>query len=204
MVPPPLHPNEAPPVYRPAHAAPNQWVRGVLVGMVLGLSAVFAIAVWLDPYDEDGQPRRMETHRQLGLPPCTFYSMTGVPCPSCGMTTSFALLVRGDVLNSLRANAVGTALAAFCLFLIPWGLASAVRGRLYFIRSLERALTRVILIFLALLLVRWAFVVGAAWLGGKDIHFRFPLEPYRSHGRALREERRWQHPGTPGVWRPSS
>ena len=50
----------------------------------------------------------METHRQLGLPPCTFKEMTGLPCPSCGMTSSFALLVRGDVMNSLRANAVGT------------------------------------------------------------------------------------------------
>ena len=43
-----------------------------------------------------------------------------------------------------------------------------------------------------------------AWLGGKDIHLRFPQDLYRPPGRALTEERRWQHPGTPGVWRPSS
>src|SRR5205823_3267323 len=84
------------------------WVRGTLVGLALGLSAVFAVAVWLKPYDDDGRPLRMEAHRQLGLPPCTFYSLTGIPCPSCGMTTSFALLVRGDVVNSARANAAGT------------------------------------------------------------------------------------------------
>ena len=31
------------------------------------------------------------------MPPCNFVLMTGKPCPSCGMTTSFALLVRGDI-----------------------------------------------------------------------------------------------------------
>jgi hypothetical protein len=133
-----------------------------------GSMAVFAMAVWLNPYDADGRPLRMETHRQLGLPPCTFYSITGLPCPSCGMTTSFALLVRGDLWNSLRANAVGTALAVFCLALIPWSLASAVRGRWLWIRSPERVLTRLVILFLVLLLGRWLIVVGQflAWRWG--------------------------------------
>jgi hypothetical protein len=139
------------------------WVRGALVGLALGLAAVFAVAGWLDPYDENGAPRRLETHRQLGLPPCTFYTVTGVPCPSCGMTTSFALLVRGDVPNSLRANAVGTLLAVFCLLLAPWCLVAAASGRTPFVRSLERALTGCVLVFLALMLLRWAVVVGLAW-----------------------------------------
>ena len=55
------------------------------------------------------------------MPPCNFKTWTGKPCPSCGMTTSFALLIRGDVANSLRANWVGTLLAGFCMVLIPYG-----------------------------------------------------------------------------------
>jgi hypothetical protein len=140
------------------------WVRGTLVGIALGLGAVFTIAALLNPYDEDGQPRRMETHRQLGLPPCTFYALTGVPCPSCGMTTSFALLVRGDVWNSLRANAVGTLLAAFCMLLLPWCVASAVKRRPLFIVSIERALTILVAAFLGLMLLRWAIVLVWIWL----------------------------------------
>jgi hypothetical protein len=138
----------------------GNWVRGALLGVALGLMAVFAIALALNPYQADGAARRMETHRQLGLPPCTFYEVTGLPCPSCGMTTSFALLVRGDLLNSLRANAVGTLLALFCLVLIPWCLASFVYRRSLFVRSLERALTVVVLSFLGLLMLRWAVVLG--------------------------------------------
>src|SRR5262245_39396484 len=87
----------APPVMR-------LWLRTLLVLMALLLGTVFGIAIWLNPYTEDGQARQLETHMQLGLPECTFKSITGKPCPSCGMTTSFALLIRGDVLNSLRAN----------------------------------------------------------------------------------------------------
>jgi hypothetical protein len=142
------------------------WVRGTLVGLALALSGVFAVAIWLNPYNDDGSPRTMATHRQMHLPPCTFYATTGLPCPSCGMTTSFALLMHGDVLNSLRANAVGTLLAVFCLMLIPWCLASAVRRQTLFLRSLERTLTFVVLAFLSLMLLRWMIVLAWAWWTG--------------------------------------
>ena len=141
-------------------------VRGVLFGIAAGLVAVFAIAGWLNPYDASGRPRRMETHLQLGLPPCTFRVVTGVPCPSCGMTTSFALLVRGDVGNSLRANAVGTLLAGFCLALIPWCLVCALWGRPFGVVALDRALTWVAVVFVALLLARWLVVLGLGWWNG--------------------------------------
>jgi hypothetical protein len=140
------------------------WVRGSLLGLALALVAVFVVAVWIDPYNADGSPMTMASHTKLGLPPCTFYLTTGLPCPSCGMTTSFALLMHGDVKNSLRANAIGTLLAGFCLLLVPWSLASAVCQRALFIRSVERAITWVILVFFSLLLLRWAIVVVLAWL----------------------------------------
>src|SRR5262249_50885393 len=93
------------------------WVRGLLVFVAVGLIGIFSIAIWLKPYDASGNPLRQETHRQMGLPPCTFYVLTnGYPCPSCGMTTSFSLLMHGDVINSMKANAVGTFLALFWLF----------------------------------------------------------------------------------------
>jgi hypothetical protein len=139
-------------------------VRGALAGIALGLLIVFGIALWLDPYEADGTARRWATHRQLGLPPCTFFMVTGVPCPACGMTTSFALLVRGDLANSVRANGVGTLLAAFGLLLIPWSLVAAFTGRTLFIRSMERALTLIVIGFLGLMLLRWMFVLATMWL----------------------------------------
>ncbi len=130
------------------------------MGVVIGLVGVFAIAIKLDPYQDDGSPLVMATHQQLGLPPCTFLEVTGVPCPACGMTTSFALLVRGDVMNSLRANWVGTLLAGFCLVVIPWGIYAVVRGRSLFVRSLEKALIGVVVTVLVLAMLRWGIVVA--------------------------------------------
>src|SRR5438445_10288 len=92
--------------------------------------------------------------------------MTGVPCPSCGMTTSFALLIRGDWWNSLKANAVGTLLAAFCLALIPWSLFCAAWGRPIFVVSLERTLTKIVVAFVFLMLLRWGIVLGWSWWNG--------------------------------------
>jgi hypothetical protein len=151
-----------------AERALSVWVRGTLLGIALGWAVVFGVAAWLHPYGADGQALRMETHRQLGLPPCTFYTMTGGwPCPSCGMTTSFALFVHGDVWNSLRANAVGTLLAAFGLLLIPWSVVCALHGRTYFVVSIERALLKIVAGFLILLLLRWALVVALLAMGAR-------------------------------------
>jgi hypothetical protein len=140
-------------------------VRGTLVGVAVGLVLVFTIALKLDPY-RDGLVWRRATHTQLGLPPCHFLVLTGLPCPSCGMTTSFALLVRGDVVGALRANSVGVLLAVFCLALIPWCLASGFRNQPLFVRSLERTTTCLVTAFLWLLLVRWVVVLGLLWWSG--------------------------------------
>ncbi len=134
-------------------------VRLALVFIAVCLVGVFSVAIYLDPYDADGKPRDMGTHEQLGLPECTFKSLTGKPCPSCGLTTSFALLLHLDVLNSLQANYVGTLLAAFLLVVLPWAVASLVRNRLVGIWSLERPLTWTVAVFLTLLMLRWAIIM---------------------------------------------
>jgi Protein of unknown function (DUF2752) len=142
----------------PCDLALGRWVRLTLVLIALGLVLVFAVAIWLNPY-RDGQVWLMETHRQLGLPECNFKRVTGLPCPSCGMTSSFALLMHGDLVNSLRANAAGTLLAILCLAYIPWALLCAARGRRLVIQSFERVLLRLVVVFLVLMLCRWVIVL---------------------------------------------
>ncbi len=133
--------------------------------MALGWLAVFAVAAWLQPYHEDGTPRRIETHRQLNLPECNFKKLTGYPCPSCGMTTSFALLVRGDLWNSLLANFAGTALALFGIAFIPWAVATALAGRVVWIRSVEAVIFRLCIVFMILLVGHLAIALWIACSG---------------------------------------
>jgi hypothetical protein len=137
----------------------NWWVRGGLLAMAAGMAFVFYLATRVQPYADDGTPLQMASHKSLGLPACRFQEMTGMPCPSCGMTTSFALLVRGDVLNSMRANWVGTGLAVFCLLFIPWSIASTFRGRYLWVRNVEGVLAFLVGAFTVLMLARWAVVL---------------------------------------------
>src|SRR5262249_6563994 len=136
-------------------------VRASLLGIGGTLAAIFAVAFYLEPYNPDGTPKSMATHTQIGLPPCNFVTLTGKPCPACGMTTSFALLVRGDVRASAKANWVGTTLAATWAALLVWCLASAAVGRPLFIppdRG-ELILTVAVGAFLVLMLGRWVGVL---------------------------------------------
>ena len=134
-------------------------VRILLVAMALAFTVVLTLAFTLNPYDADGQPRTMATHTQLGLPPCNFVTLTGKPCPACGMTTSFALLMKGDVLNSAKANWVGTGLAATCLLCVPWAVGSAARGRYFVIGSFEKASTVGVIVLLVAMFSRWGAVL---------------------------------------------
>jgi hypothetical protein len=139
----------------------TRFVRTGLLVIAGVLAAIFAIAFCLNPYDEDGTPRRMATHTQLGMPPCNFVLLTGKPCPACGMTTSFALLVRGDVSSSLQANWAGTLIAVLWALTMVWAVAGGIAGRLFFIppgRG-ELILTIVVGIVLVLMLARWGAIM---------------------------------------------
>lgn len=133
------------------------YVRIALLMIGVLLIGVFAVAAYLNPYDADGTPRRMATHTQLGLPPCNFVMLSGKPCPSCGMTTSFSLLVHGDLRGSLNANWAGTVLAISWAGLLGWSVVSGLIGRPVLIppgRG-ELVLTILVGISLVMMLGRW-------------------------------------------------
>src|SRR5262249_52642491 len=94
----------------------------VVVGSVL--VALLATAAWLTP-----DPRGLGTHQQLGLPMCSLRWWYGIRCPSCGMTTSWAHLVRGQAIAAFRANSGGALLGLAALVCGPWLLISGTRGR---------------------------------------------------------------------------
>ena len=135
------------------------WVRIFLTILAVGFAAVIAVAAFLRPYSEDGVANTMATHTQLGLEPCSMVVLTGKPCPACGMTTSFSLLVHGDVGNSLKANWVGTLFCASIIVLTPWLVASAIRGRLLWVRNAEMFSTILLCTLLLLMTGRWIWIL---------------------------------------------
>lgn len=93
--------------------------------------AGFLLSGFLAARVVEPDPRGFGTHTQFGLPGCSIQQVFGRPCPGCGMTTSFAHFVRGDLVAAARANPAGLLLASLCLIMIPWCLVTAIRGELW-------------------------------------------------------------------------
>ncbi len=72
----------------------------------MGCLALLLVAARLQP-----NPTGVGTHEALRHKPCEFLVRTGLPCPSCGMTTSFAWFVRGNFAASLWVQPMGFVLA---------------------------------------------------------------------------------------------
>ena len=83
-------------------------LRGRLLAAGIGAICITALllAVHLHP-----SPTGMATHTSIGFDECQFLKRTGLPCPSCGMTTSFAWFVRGNAPASAYVQPMGFVLA---------------------------------------------------------------------------------------------
>ncbi len=111
------------------------------------------------PFFLNPSPALSETHRQLLLPPCPFYHITGIPCPLCGATTSLTLLTHGQIIRSFIANPVGPLLyfifIAFAVILIKSLIKHQVIKLLVSFTGLE--LLILIIIIWGLKLISWGF-----------------------------------------------
>lgn len=74
-------------------------------------------------------PRGWGTHEQLGFRSCYPMSHWNVPCPGCGVTTSVALVARGELGSALRAQPLGPLLVLATLGGAGWALIGHQRGR---------------------------------------------------------------------------
>jgi hypothetical protein len=132
--------------------------RYIALGLVSG--AVLIVARLLRP-----AARGVGTHEQLGLPPCVFLHLTGIPCPSCGLTTSFAHAARlhfyeafivqpfGFILFCLTA--LGVPLSLYLIYArVPW-------ARLFYSARFNRAMYVMIVLYL----LGWIYkIIAMKWL----------------------------------------
>jgi len=101
--------------------------RDRLVAAAIATAAIapLVVASILEP-SADG----LGTHRQLGLPACSWVAGLGLPCPSCGMTTAFSFAARGDLgaaFATQPAGAVLAMLAAIVAVVAAWTAATGSR-----------------------------------------------------------------------------
>ncbi len=131
-------------------------------GIAVACAAILGTAIYLKP-DERGHG----THQQIGLGPCSWIIVSGLPCPTCGMTTSFSLLMHGRPLDALRAQPAG---AVMCIGTIAMFLLSVyvvVSGRVVSINWYRVGPVRLMVGLGLLILGGWAFKIALGLITGE-------------------------------------
>ena len=116
---------KVPIIFTPSVERQTLTLGGRLASLMVALAAlsVLVTALLLKP-----SPEGMGTHRQMGFQRCEFLRTTNLPCPSCGMTTSFSFFARGNWLASLYVQPGGFVLALACGAIFWAGLYAFVTG----------------------------------------------------------------------------
>ncbi len=83
--------------------------------LLSGSAAIVVLATLLTPSSESVALFGFEVP---GL--CAWRALTGLSCPGCGLTRSFAFLAHGDVVAAFRLHPLGPLLFAVVASQIPW------------------------------------------------------------------------------------
>jgi len=104
------------------------------------------------------------THEKLGMQQCSFMVRRGLPCPTCGLTTSLSASVRGRLALAACAHPFGIVLAAALAVLAAAGTLELITARPWLARLRPR------LWWLAAgiggVLVGWAIVLAVGYARG--------------------------------------
>jgi hypothetical protein len=130
-------------------------------GVAVCCLAVLLVARWLQP-----DKRGFGTHEQIGMPPCGMVLVTGLPCPTCGMTTAFSLVMHGHPWLAARVQPAGAVLCLGTILLLGLAVYVSVSGRGPRVNWDRLGPTRVALAFALLLIGGWAFKMAHGLLTG--------------------------------------
>ncbi len=150
-----------------ARLPPRGTNRGVGLMLALPSTVVLGIAAWLTP-----SPHGYGTHTQLGLGSCLMLTLTGWPCPMCGMTTTFSLLAHLRFLDALKNQPFGIVLFSLTVLAAGIGWVDLLTGHGLFRRALKAVARREQVLALGLLagmILGWLYkgvVLHPALFGG--------------------------------------
>ncbi|HEY8739439.1 MAG TPA: DUF2752 domain-containing protein [Candidatus Dormibacteraeota bacterium] len=97
------------------------------------------------------------------IPQCLFYQVTGIPCPFCGGTRSFAAIAHGNLGAAAHVFPIGPLMFAALVVAVVYCCWVLVSGRKVQVVLDDRLRRGLILAAGALLLVNWAskiFILG--------------------------------------------
>ena len=144
-------------ICRPHGAENRAGDRFLALAVLLLSAAAVAVALCLRP-----DARGYGTHTQLHLPACIFRQLTGLPCPSCGMTTSVAFMARLEVGRAFLIHPFGCIGFPVVIFTGVFSASSLLFGAA-FGRAMGSIFCPKVLFFLGILfLLSWGFTLARA------------------------------------------
>lgn len=121
------------------------------------------------------------THLQLGMYPCGWVVMFDKPCPTCGMTTSFAHAADMNMVGSLKSQPMATLLALLTAAGFWAGAHVAATGSR--VGTLVGACLRAKVgwVMLALLIAAWGYKLATWKRSNAPTSFAIPAGEQMSH-----------------------
>ena len=136
----------------------KEWVGRVASAfLAMAIGVVFVLASLLVP-----SPEGHGTHLQLGLGSCTFLTLTGMPCPMCGATTTFTLMAHLRVLDAFINQPFAAMLFVLSALVFAVAAAEAIDPRARWTRIfrwLEPRETVLAGLFLAAMAAGWVYKI---------------------------------------------
>ncbi len=128
------------------HLTPQE-IDHELIWLLVSLGVFLGLAAWVKA--------------RLPTPQCAFYSLTGLPCLTCGATRSALRFLHGDFLTALRFNPLAfltyCGIAVFDLYAIVVLITRGPRFRLANFSRSEKRLVRMLAI--VLLTANWLYLL---------------------------------------------
>lgn len=125
-------------------------VTAVIVG-----SVAVAIGWSLSRVSPDG--RGHGTHEQLGMDPCGWPLVYGIPCPTCGCTTAATQLVHGNVFGAFVTQPFGAAIALIGVLAGLHAWMCLLRGRSFVDVIVRLPFWRIVLALFLLFFAAWGY-----------------------------------------------
>lgn len=127
----------------------------VLVVLVLGMLALFGFLLLGTQPDSRGHG----THEQLGMAPCSWPRLHGMPCATCGVTTSASLLLHGRPVDAFLTQPFGMLLTLAGILFIVLAISHLVRGECLVSRIAFWPWVKICIFWVLLLFGAWYYKI---------------------------------------------
>ena len=113
-------------------------------GVLLGIPALFVLAFYypLIPYLNNAQT-------------CAVKHFLHIPCPGCGLTSSFIALTHGNIRASLAANSLGIIIASWLFYIFGRAVFTLIFGKRPNELMLQGQRDVVLYVFLVVMILQW-------------------------------------------------